>query len=344
MNIPTKNLYEILEIKTECTNADIKSAFLKKSKELHPDKNQNSSTDQIQQIIEAKNILLDPELRKIYDSRGYESVKFHMHSASKFKSDNQKTAARDHPNSSYENVFLNYECSLKDMYMGIERTVNYEIKSFCRKCQETENAKIEKNKEQTKCEKCGGNGKIADRLCRECRGNGYIYCLECKDTHFIAKKQQKTIQIFNAEDGETLIEKGFGNEMVTKRTDLVIVVDVKKDINFRKFKNDIVMKMEINLYDALFGFQRVIKYIDDNKYLIQFENDVINPGDSRVVKGLGLRCQKSFLRGDLVILFDIKMPSNPPDAKIQNMLSYMMPKTLNSKFEPDASIIEMKPL
>lgn len=63
-----KNYYEILEIGHETSPEGIKSAFKKQALKWHPDKNQGiDTTSKMQDINEAKLILLDIEARMKYD-------------------------------------------------------------------------------------------------------------------------------------------------------------------------------------------------------------------------------------------------------------------------------------
>ncbi|CAG8744377.1 25743_t:CDS:2 [Dentiscutata erythropus] len=67
--------YEILEIPETATHEEIKQQYQKLLLIHHPDKSQRSlinsevtnKSEKVNQIIEAWNILKDPELRKVYD-------------------------------------------------------------------------------------------------------------------------------------------------------------------------------------------------------------------------------------------------------------------------------------
>lgn len=65
------NFYEILEVSSSATDADIRKAYKKLSLKWHPDKNQNSkeATNKFKQISQAYQILSDAKQRKIYDKK-----------------------------------------------------------------------------------------------------------------------------------------------------------------------------------------------------------------------------------------------------------------------------------
>ena len=76
-----RNYYEILEIKRDATQAEIKTAYRRLAKKYHPD---NASQDprmaeRFQEIQEAYSVLSDPEKRKIYHYYGHEAYRKSYH-------------------------------------------------------------------------------------------------------------------------------------------------------------------------------------------------------------------------------------------------------------------------
>ncbi|CCH41592.1 hypothetical protein BN7_1133 [Wickerhamomyces ciferrii] len=68
--------YDILQIKPDATQADIKKAYRKRSVKDHPDKNPNdpNATEKFQAISQAYQVLSNEELRAKYDKHGKESA------------------------------------------------------------------------------------------------------------------------------------------------------------------------------------------------------------------------------------------------------------------------------
>src|ERR1700753_4178975 len=64
--------YEILGIKKDASADDIKKAYRKLARKLHPDLNPNDkeANKKFQQLNEANEVLSDPEKRKKYDQYG----------------------------------------------------------------------------------------------------------------------------------------------------------------------------------------------------------------------------------------------------------------------------------
>lgn len=77
-NKPDTEYYDILGISSDATDSEIKKAFRQKSiekdgKYRHPDK--GGTEEGFNKINTAKEILLDPRKREIYDRYGQEGVK-----------------------------------------------------------------------------------------------------------------------------------------------------------------------------------------------------------------------------------------------------------------------------
>lgn len=68
-----KDFYEVLGIKREATDAQIKKAYRKLAKQYHPDTNQGDAraNEKFKEVTEAYEILNDKEKRKLYDKYGY---------------------------------------------------------------------------------------------------------------------------------------------------------------------------------------------------------------------------------------------------------------------------------
>jgi curved DNA-binding protein CbpA len=63
------NAYELLDVKTNASNAEIKKAYKQKALEFHPDKHGNSAPANklFQMITTAKDLLLNPSARLNHD-------------------------------------------------------------------------------------------------------------------------------------------------------------------------------------------------------------------------------------------------------------------------------------
>ncbi|KAM3960243.1 dnaJ (Hsp40) homolog 13 isoform 2-T2 [Aphomia sociella] len=64
-----KNYYEVLNLRRNCSDKEIKDAFIQMSKEYHPDKNKDvKAQEKFVRVVEAYNVLGKPCSRAQYDS------------------------------------------------------------------------------------------------------------------------------------------------------------------------------------------------------------------------------------------------------------------------------------
>lgn len=72
------DLYKILSVSPTATEKEIKLAYLRKAKELHPDRNpgDKNAEELFKKVNQAYAILSNQYKREQYDKYGYESVKY----------------------------------------------------------------------------------------------------------------------------------------------------------------------------------------------------------------------------------------------------------------------------
>ena len=72
MATKTRDYYEVLGVKRDASDDDIKKAYRKLARKFHPDLNpgDKAAEDQFKQLQAAYDVLSDPENRKLYDQYG----------------------------------------------------------------------------------------------------------------------------------------------------------------------------------------------------------------------------------------------------------------------------------
>uniref|UniRef100_A0AC34R713 DnaJ-like protein n=1 Tax=Panagrolaimus sp. JU765 TaxID=591449 RepID=A0AC34R713_9BILA len=179
-------LYDILEVKPNATETELKKAYRKLALKYHPDKNPDEG-ERFKLISQAYEILSDSSKREIYDKYGEEGVKegggggggmhnpmdiFNMFFGGGGGGRERETKAKD--------TIHSLSVTLEQLYNGATRKMKLSRDVICKRCKgkggEGENSVI-------KCQRCDGHGievqrvqiapgfiQTAQRRCGGCRG------------------------------------------------------------------------------------------------------------------------------------------------------------------------------
>lgn len=286
-----KDFYEILGVKKDASQDDLKKAFRHLARKYHPDLNQgsNEAEEKFKEVNEAYQVLSDPQKKAQYDQVGHADFK-----------PGEYTQAQT---PSYDDLFRDYglgdifdafsistgrarsragadlrydlEISLTDAFYGTKNTVAVPHLVACGTCHGTgaepgfvrtctmcggtgEMRKVQKRGNQqvmniAQCPQCGGNGTIIEKPCTSCQGRGSI---------------QKTRRIEvsiprGVEDNQFLRIAGEGEpgENNGPSGDLYAVVHVKKDNSFERQGADLYSSAIIGLKTAILGGEITIRTI-----------------------------------------------------------------------------------
>ena len=72
-----RDYYEVLGVSRESTEGEVKKAFRRLARELHPDVNTHDpgSEERFKEAAEAYEVLSDPERRRTYDRYGHDGLR-----------------------------------------------------------------------------------------------------------------------------------------------------------------------------------------------------------------------------------------------------------------------------
>ena len=117
------------------------------------------------------------------------------------------------------------------------------------------------------------------------------------------------------DNGELIILKNKGNVGHNMTSDVKVHIQITNKTEFNRNGLDLIIKKEISLKDAICGFKMEISHL--NGKTIRLKNDggnVIGTNSEKVVRGMGF--QRENHKGDMIIQFDIKMPTKLSDDKV----------------------------
>lgn len=347
--------YDILEVPPTATDSELKKAYRKLALKYHPDKNPDAG-DKFKQISMAYEVLSDPKKRELYDRGGEEAIKgggaggmdFHspMDIFDLFFGGGRGGGGRRGPKKG-KDVIHQLKVSLEDMYNGATRKLALQKNVICSKCE----GRGGKEGSVQKCGNCRGTGmqvrvqqigpgmvQQIQSVCSECRGEGEVIdpkhrCKTCNGKKIV--KERKILEVHidkGMKDNQQIRFSGEGDqEPELEPGDIVIVLDEQEHERFRRRGHDLIMKMQLELVEALCGFQKTIKTLDGRTLVItNLPGDVVKNEEIKCVMGEGMPVYRDpFEKGRLIIQFEVVFPptgSLSPEA-ITTLESVLPPRT-----------------
>ena len=291
--------YKILGVDRNATQDEIKQAYRKLAKKYHPDLNKDdpSAEGKFQQVNEANEVLSDPEKRKKYDEYGE-----HWKHADEFKQEREAySRAQQHGGSGYW-----YSMNDGEFTEGFGGTGASGFSDFF--------------------EQLFGHG-------RSGRG-GYHTMSRGQDIEaqmhlslneaYVTHKQTFSINGENIRitvpagvaDGQVIKLKGYGAEGVNggPAGDLYITFVIAEDPVFKRLGDDLYVDVEVDLYTAVLGGEKVVDTLD-GKVKLKIKPETQN-GTKVRLKGKGFPVyKKEGQSGDLIVTYSVKIPTNLTEAQ-----------------------------
>ncbi|XP_075068571.1 dnaJ homolog subfamily A member 4-like isoform X2 [Mixophyes fleayi] len=325
--------YDTLCVKPSATPDEIKKAYRKLALKYHPDKNPNEG-EKFKLISQAYEVLYDPKKRDLYDQGGEQAIKEGGPSGGNFSSPMDLFdmffggGGRMNREKRGKNVVHQLSVSLEELYNGKSRKLALQKNLICNKCE----GHGGKKGAMGKCATCKGRGvqihiqqigpgmvQQIQTMCSDCSGEGERInpkdrCKQCNGKKVIREKKILEIHIKKGmKDGQKIVMHGEGDqEPDLEPGDVVIVLDQKDHEVFQRQDDNLVMKMEIPLVEALCGFKRTIKTLDGRILQIALvPGEVIKHGHLKCIQNEGMPLQRDpFEKGLLIIQFLVAFPAD----------------------------------
>src|SRR5690242_18840392 len=165
-----RDYYEVLGVSREASETEVKKAFRRLARELHPDVNQAPDAEErFKEAAEAYEVLSDAERRRTYDAYGHEGLRSGCFDpgagfgsiddilqaflggggAFGFGGGRRSAAGGD--------VAVAVEVELRDVAAGAKREITYDVVGACEHCHGNGS---EPGTPITTCERCGGAGEL----------------------------------------------------------------------------------------------------------------------------------------------------------------------------------------
>ncbi|KAJ4956326.1 hypothetical protein NE237_013109 [Protea cynaroides] len=261
-----KSYYDILQVQKSASDEQIKRVYRKLALKYHPDKNQGNeeANKRFAEINNAYEVLSDREKRNIYDRYGEDGLKQHaagggrgggMNIQDIFSSffGGDSVEEEEEKIAKGDDVIVELDATLEDLYMGGSLKV----------WREKNVIKPAPGKRRCNCRnevyhKQIGPGmfqQMTEQVCEQCPNVKY----EREGTFIIVdieKGMQDGQEVVFYEDGESKIDGEAG--------DLKFRIRTAPHERFRREGNDLHTTITITLVEALVGFDKAIKHLDEH--------------------------------------------------------------------------------
>jgi len=172
-------------------------------------------------------------------------------------------------------------------------------------------------------------------VCPKCEGEGSVVpekdkCKGCAGKKIKSVSNEVEVEVLKGmTHGTKITLSGMGNEEPgVVCGDLIYVVQQTPHALFDRNGENLIMKKEISLTEALCGFQFLIQHLDGRTLAVTRQPGQVIPSDSvQIVEGEGMpQLKNPFLKGNLLIKFKVEFPQNHfADEKTLKALELLLP-------------------
>jgi molecular chaperone DnaJ len=324
--------YEVLGVERDASPDEIKKAYRRLARELHPDVNPSSEAqERFKLVTHAYDVLSDPQQRQQYDlgdSRGFGGA-----GGADFAgfSDIFETffggggGASRGPRSRRErgqDALLRVEIDLDEVIFGTHRDLEVDTAVVCETCT---GSCCQPGTRPVTCDICHGTGSIQRSVrsllgnvmtsspCGTCRGYGTVIatpCVTCQGQGRVRARRTVPVDIpAGVDTGLRLQMPGSGEAGPAggPNGDLYLEIKVKHHEVFSRDGDDLLCTLEMSMTDAILGTTATVKALDGD---IRLE---LKPGtqsaDIVTVKDRGITHLRGTGRGDLRVGIQVVTPT-----------------------------------
>jgi molecular chaperone DnaJ len=336
-----RDYYEVLGVSREADEGDIKKAFRKLARQLHPDQNPDDpeAEERFKELAEAYEVLSDGDRRRLYDQYGHEGLRSGGYSphfedfgsfsdlfgaffgGGGFDSVFGGGGRRGRGTMQGGDVVVAAAIDLADAANGVEMEVSYDAIERCGTCHgngATPGTPI------GTCPTCQGAGQIQNvartrfgqlvrsQLCGTCKGAGRVPeqpCETCDGEGLVQAQRRLKVDIPpGISDGQRirLTGRGHAGERGGPAGDLYVVVRVREDERFLRDGEDLITVVDVPAPLAALGTTVDVPTLDGDQPLEIPAGT--QPGETIVVRGAGMPPLQRGRRGDLKVVVNVAIP------------------------------------
>ena len=340
-----RDYYEVLGASKGASADELKKAYRKKAKELHPDRNSDNpnAEAQFKEVNEAYDVLKDADKKAAYDRYGHAAFEGGMGGGGPrgggFGQGDFSSAFSD----VFDDLFgdfmgggrggggrqrasrgsdlrYNLSISLEDAFSGLQKTINVPTSITCDSCS---GSGAEGGSEPATCPTCSGMGKVraqqgfftVERTCPTCSGAGQIIKNPCKSCGGQGRREKDRALSVNipagVETGTRIRLSGEGEAGLRggPSGDLYIFINVTKHELFERDGNNLFCEVPVSMTAAALGGEIEVPTIDGGRSRVKIPAGS-QSGRQMRLRGKGMPGLQNRPTGDMFIELVVETPVN----------------------------------
>jgi molecular chaperone DnaJ len=337
-----RDYYEVLGVGRDAGEADIKKAFRKLARELHPDVNSHDpgAEEKFKEAAEAYEVLSDSERRATYDRFGHDGLRSggfqpnfegfgsitdlfdaFFGGGGAFGGGGGGFGGATAGRAQGGDVTLRAEITLAQAAQGTKAELSYEAIAICERCRGNG---AEPGTPIETCPRCGGSGQlravtrtpfgqvVRAAACDVCFGDGRVPrdpCQVCDGRGREVRRVTVSVDVPpGIADGQRIRVSGRGHagDRGGPPGDLYVLISVREDSRFLRDGDDLVTAVDVPAPRAALGTVVSVPTLDGSESLEIPAGT--QPHEVLVLRGRGMPSLRGRRAGDLRVVVNVVIP------------------------------------
>ncbi|MBN9159121.1 MULTISPECIES: molecular chaperone DnaJ [unclassified Microbacterium] len=323
--------YEVLGVSRDASEDEIKKAYRRLARQLHPDVNPSEeAAERFKSVTHAYDVLSDADSRRRYDMGGDQNGNggfggfggFGDIFETFFGGGGARSARPRSRRERGQDALVRVTLDLGDVVFGVHRDIEVDTAVLCETCQ---GSCCAEGTSPVTCDICGGSGHVQQQVrsllgnvlttapCGSCEGFGTTIpfpCQTCNGQGRVRSRRTVGLDIpAGVETGLRLQLPGSGEvgRAGGPNGDLYVEVTVTPHARFSREGDDLLATLEVAMSDAILGTTTTIESLDGPVDLEIRQG--LQSGDVLTIKGRGVTPLRGTQRGDLRVGVQVLTPT-----------------------------------